>query len=141
MRAERFRGWRIRSPSWRNELIEKDIRQKARQCRAFSFRGRVAPWIAACEILAGQYFYRPHLRRMKQAGLMKAPAGRSDPEGRMTGHAFERAIAAKRRASKAFQGYPVPTNKKNRACIATYRHSGERLLENSFPPHLNVNNR
>jgi hypothetical protein len=68
-------------------VIEKDIRQKARQCRAFSFRGRVAPWIAACEILAGQYFYRLQLRRMKQTGLMKAPAGRSEAHGR---HAFEK---------------------------------------------------
>jgi hypothetical protein len=37
MRAERSRGSRIRSPSWRNELIEKEIRKKARQCRAFVF--------------------------------------------------------------------------------------------------------
>jgi hypothetical protein len=37
MRAGRFRVWRIRSPSSRNELIETDIRQKARQCRAFLF--------------------------------------------------------------------------------------------------------
>jgi hypothetical protein len=35
MRAERFRGLRIKSQNLRNELIEKDIRQKARLCRAF----------------------------------------------------------------------------------------------------------
>jgi hypothetical protein len=35
MPAARSRGSRIRSPSWRNELIKKDIRQKARQFRAF----------------------------------------------------------------------------------------------------------
>jgi hypothetical protein len=75
MRAERFRGWRIRSPSWRNELIEKDIRQKARQCRAFSFRGRVAPWIAAREILAHPYFYSLQLHRMTEGGLMNAGRG------------------------------------------------------------------
>jgi hypothetical protein len=29
MRAERFHGWCIRSPNWRNELFEKDIRQES----------------------------------------------------------------------------------------------------------------
>jgi hypothetical protein len=42
MRAEKYRGSRIRSPSWRNELKENEVRQKARQCRAFSF------WRADC---------------------------------------------------------------------------------------------
>jgi len=37
MRAERFRGSRIRSPSWRNELIEKDIRQKSPAVPGFFF--------------------------------------------------------------------------------------------------------
>jgi hypothetical protein len=29
MRAERFRAWRIRSPSWRNELIENEHSSKS----------------------------------------------------------------------------------------------------------------
>jgi hypothetical protein len=37
MRAGKFRGSRTRSPNWPNELNEKVIRQKARQCRAFFF--------------------------------------------------------------------------------------------------------
>ena len=46
---------------------------------------------------------------------------------------------SKRGRRKTFQGYPIPTIKKKRACIVTYRHSGERLLENSFPPYSIVN--
>ena len=42
---------------------------------------------------------------------------------------------SKRARRKTFQGYPRPTIKKKRACVVTYRHSGDGLLENSFPPH------
>jgi hypothetical protein len=52
--------------------------------------------------------------------------------------AFETAIANAQPRSAVSQGYPLPTNKKNRVCVATYRHSGEQLLENSFPPHSNL---
>ncbi len=37
MRAERFRGWRTRSPSWRNELNENEIRQKPGLAGLFVF--------------------------------------------------------------------------------------------------------
>jgi hypothetical protein len=88
MRAERSRGWRIRSQSWRNELIETDIRQKARQCRAFSFRVRA---------VAGPKFFRsvfllgailPHLKHRLQKTLR-----------RRTIAMFEITVAATRHAS------------------------------------------
>src|SRR6202040_4014462 len=50
MRAERFRGLRIRSRSWRNKLIEKDIRQKQ-------------PGHAGLFLLAVMYFTRGGGRR------------------------------------------------------------------------------
>jgi hypothetical protein len=53
----------------------------------------------------------------------------------MLGHTLQKAIAAARAFRKTLQGYPIPTIKKKRACVVTYRHSGERLLENSAPPH------
>jgi hypothetical protein len=39
MRAERFHGLRIRSPSWRNELNENEIRQKPGLAGLFIFAG------------------------------------------------------------------------------------------------------
>jgi hypothetical protein len=38
---------------------------------------------------------------------------------------FEIAIATAPHSSTLMQGYPVPTSKKKRACVATYRHSGD----------------
>jgi hypothetical protein len=58
MRAERSRGSRIRSPSSRNELIEKEIRQKARQCRAFFFFVGVLPCTLRRANFLRPYFYR-----------------------------------------------------------------------------------
>ena len=46
---------------------------------------------------------------------------------------------SKRARRKTLQGYPLPTIKKNGACVVTYRHSGDRLLENGFPPRPFVN--
>jgi hypothetical protein len=40
----------------------------------------------------------------------------------------------------ASQGYPLPMSKKKRACVVTYRHSGEELFEKSSLPYSNVNN-
>jgi hypothetical protein len=54
-------------------------------------------------------------------------------------HAFEKAIAIERAHCTAPWGYPVPTIKKNGACVVTYRHSGELLFENSFSPRSIVN--
>ena len=48
MRAERFRGSRIRSPSWRNELIEKENRQKARLAPGFFFFADVSSGALRC---------------------------------------------------------------------------------------------
>jgi hypothetical protein len=42
--------------------------------------------------------------------------------------------------SRASQGYPLPMSKKKRACVVTYRHSGEELFEKSSLPYSNVNN-
>jgi hypothetical protein len=57
----------------------------------------------------------------------------------MLGHTLQKAIVAARAFRKTLQGYPIPTIKKKRACVVTYRHSGARLLENSSPPHRIVN--
>jgi hypothetical protein len=53
MRAERFRGWRTRSPNWRNELNEKDIRQKSPAVPGFFFYCRVAD---SCELPHARIF-------------------------------------------------------------------------------------
>jgi hypothetical protein len=58
----------------------------------------------------------------------------------MIGHAFEIAIAAARQRRRVLRGYPVPTIKKKRACLVTYRHSGEGLFENYLLPRSNVTN-
>jgi hypothetical protein len=58
----------------------------------------------------------------------------------LIGLPFEIAIAIARACSSALQGYPVPTIKKKRVCVVTYRHSGGQLFENSIPPRSNVNN-
>jgi hypothetical protein len=77
---------------------------------------------------------------MQRGGLNKARDGRDDLSPVMIGHAFEIATATARRRSTAPQGYPLPTSKKKRACVVTYRHSGEQLFENSFLPRSNINN-
>jgi hypothetical protein len=38
-----------------------------------------------------------------------------------------------------FRGYPLPTSKKKRACVVTYRHSGEQLFKNSVLPRPIIN--
>jgi hypothetical protein len=55
-------------------------------------------------------------------------------------HAFEIATATAPLGSKAPKGYPVPTSKKKRVCVVTYRHSGDLLFENTIPLGSNVNN-
>jgi hypothetical protein len=57
----------------------------------------------------------------------------------LTGLSFEIATAVTRVIPEPLQGYPVPTSKKKRACVVTYRHSGEQLFENSFSPYCNLN--
>jgi hypothetical protein len=57
----------------------------------------------------------------------------------MLGHVFQIATAMAPARGKPAQGYPIPTIKKKRARVVTYRHSGERLLENGFPPRPFVN--
>jgi hypothetical protein len=54
--------------------------------------------------------------------------------------AFEIATATTPFCSEALKGYPISTSKKKRACVVTYRHSGDRLFKNSFPHDPNVNN-
>jgi hypothetical protein len=57
----------------------------------------------------------------------------------LLGLTFEIAIAAAIGRSTLLQGYPVPTSKKKRACVVTYRHSEDRWFENSISPRSNVN--
>jgi hypothetical protein len=56
----------------------------------------------------------------------------------MIGHAFEIATLTSRRRSALPQGYPIPTIKKKRVCVATYQHSGGLLFENRISPRSNV---
>jgi hypothetical protein len=65
--------------------------------------------------------------------------GENDAAG-LIAHASEIATAVARAHRQARQGYPVPTSKKKRARIVTYRHSGEVLFENSLSPYFNFNN-
>jgi hypothetical protein len=133
MRAERSRGSHIRSPSSRNELIEKEIRQKARQCRAFFFFAVVLFRTLQCTNFLRPYFYWRYVGR-------RAYEFHDCHDDVDAGRGFEIATAAARACSTAMQGYPVPTIKKKRVCVVTYRHSGGQLFENSFPPRSNVNN-
>jgi|ERR1035438_3293848 hypothetical protein len=71
------------------------------------------------------------LRRLEAATILIAAT---------RGHAFEIAIPIVRLCSNVLEGYPVSTSKKKRACVVTYRHSGDRLFENSIPFGSNVNN-
>jgi hypothetical protein len=53
---------------------------------------------------------------------------------------FEIATALARARAIALKGYPVQTSKKKRACVVTYRHSGEQLFEISLSASSNVTN-
>ncbi len=85
---------------------------------------------------------------MVKKGYLEAPsrfvAERSKPATAMRiakalGLALQTATTIGRARRETFQVYPLPTIKKKRACVITYRHSGDRLLKNSFPPHSIVN--
>jgi len=41
---------------------------------------------------------------------------------------FQNITAIARRHSTVLQGYPCATSKKNRACVVTYRHSGDSVV-------------
>jgi hypothetical protein len=56
----------------------------------------------------------------------------------MIGLDFEIATASAASRSSVLRGYPVPTIKKKRACVVTYRHSGEELFENCSSPYSTV---
>jgi hypothetical protein len=133
MRAERSRGSRIRSPSSRNELIEKEIRQKARHCRAFLFLAAILVRTLQWRNFSHPYFYWHYVGK-------RAYESHDHHDDIDAGYAFEIATAAVRACSIVLQGYPIPTIKKKRVCVVTYRHSGVPLFENSFPPRSNVNN-
>jgi hypothetical protein len=137
MRAGKFRGSRTRSPSWPNELNEKVIRQKPGSAGLFSFgnapcttrNGRRKP-LRAIILLA-------YVRRR----TYEVQDGRdeNDAAGLIT-QASQITTPVARVHREAREGYPVPTSKKKRACIVTYRHSGEVLFENSLSPYFNFNN-
>ena len=151
MRAGKFRGWRIRSPSSRNELIESDICQQARQCRAFLFPGFLFPKLFTSALYGSAVTGSTDcaVRNSQRSVFLLTPFRSADGECRwwvrryghrpLTGHAFEIAIATASPHSTTPRGYPVSMSKKKRACVVTYRHSGERLFENSVLPHTNVN--
>src|ERR1700730_4009166 len=132
MRAERSRGSRIRSPNSRNELIEKEIRQKVRMPGFFLFSSVLFRTLRLAHFL-DPYFFVP-----LQEG------GRNRPPQRnccrlLIGQGFAIASATALQRSSPLQGYPAPTNKKKRACVATYQHSGDQLFENWPRPRPNVN--
>jgi hypothetical protein len=70
MRAERYRASRIRSPSWRNEPIENEIRQKPGGAGLF-FGEHVARRIAVCEFLAPRLFAGRGAALCTNAGVMR----------------------------------------------------------------------
>jgi hypothetical protein len=56
-----------------------------------------------------------------------------------TSRSFEKAIASSLYAEAASGSYPVFLNRKKRALLITYRHSGSEHFENAFVPQSNVN--
>jgi hypothetical protein len=134
MPAERSRGSRIKSPNSRNKITDrkKYSSEKARRIAGlFLFRRRIARPISVCEILAARFF---------SDGILPY-VGRRAYEARqlLIALVFEKATATARPGSKNPRGYPVPTSKKKRVCVVTYRHSGHLLFENSVLPRSNVN--
>ncbi len=134
MRAERFRGSRIRSPSSPNKTDRK--RQSSK-----------SPAHAGLFLFG---LHRTAVGRRRNAGasvILLALCGSRSYELRqrascvdakpMLGHALQIATATARARRKTFQGYPLPTIKKKRACLVTYRHSGDSLLENVISATLN----
>jgi hypothetical protein len=74
MRAEKYRGSRIRSRSSRNKLIERNIRQSSPASPGFFFfRRRAAQQASAGEILnSSPHFYGNFSRLMYDAGFTMA---------------------------------------------------------------------
>jgi hypothetical protein len=136
MRAGKFRGSRTRSPSSPNELNEKVIRQKPGSAglffgkRSLHHLQRQAKPLRAIILLA-------YVRRR----TYEVHDGRDENDvAGLIVQASEIATPVARAHREAREGYPVPTSKKKRACIVTYRHSGEVLFENSLSPYFNFNN-
>ena len=139
MRAGRFPGSRIKSPSWRNELKQKEIRQKARHPTAglFACCGCGALGLTPANCPRSCFYW--HLCNKADVRFYARPIRRLRIERPLWIGFASIASAAAAEPSRALRGYPVPTSKKKRACVVTYRHSGDRLFENSFPPQTNVN--
>jgi hypothetical protein len=74
-----------------------------------------------------------------QCGLLLTMMAATVGQQSLIRRAFEIATATASQHSTGLKGYPVATSKKKRACVVTYRHSGEQLFEKSLPPHANVN--
>ncbi len=114
----------------------RDIRQEARQCRAFLLRVCRTPqdcgWQSArtsVDLLAPGRV--TSIAKCALAIAILIPVNAFS--------VFKKATAIAPRHATPLQGYPVPMNKKIRARTATYRHSSERLLENPILPSSNVN--
>ena len=124
MRAARFRGSRIRSPSSRNELIEKDNRQKARQRRAFSL---------SCVDDVREHFHAPEFLLCGFAARKTLGAGNP-------ADSIANLLPATRRenfegiAVKHPKGYPIPLGKKSRVRLVTYRQCAHHHFEKTSGP-------
>jgi hypothetical protein len=121
MRAARFRGSRIRSPSSRSKRIEKINDEKARQRRAFSLAECRDRSCSARQFSLRSNFYLVRFCRMQDV-----------PRRNMTAAAaFEKAVALTR---CAFGGYPVPLGKKSRVRLITYRQCADQHFEKTSGP-------
>ena len=137
MRAEKSRVSRIRSPSSRNELIETEIRQKARRRRAFSFCRQVASPITACDVFSGQYFYG-RCSAVQQAGLMPRAMAATLLTRAIESHSPLRPKPRCTSELKTAVGYPVSTRKKKCAYLVTYQHSADQHFEKWVPTHAMI---
>src|SRR6202035_1623506 len=107
-------------------------------CRAFSFCRRIASPPTACKFLAYAYFYLVPFRTVRLCALGKPLLAERILTPVIDRARFGNSNTAAPAHRRPPQGYPSPTSKKKRACVVTYRHSGEGLFENCFPPHFNV---
>jgi hypothetical protein len=118
-------------PSSRSELIEKDIRQKPGSAGLFSFQRRLAPQVVACNALASVVLLDTILTDLKRGerSRLRCFFVRAAPP--MTSNVkLDRLCRPK--------GYPVRLRKKMRACLVTYRHSGEQQFEKQQAALTNV---
>jgi hypothetical protein len=109
------------------------------------FRRRMAQQVSAWQVSASRNSDCPRISTVillpyARGQVYKARDDRDNIDCRLLiAQVFEIAITIARRCTRLPQGYPVPTSKKKRVYVVTYRHSGEHLSENSVLPRSNVN--